>query len=375
MVFRRTERGVDAGPTRAEAADAWALAFHQAQTVPALACAVATAGGVQWATALGTADLELGIPARPEHSFRIGSVSKIITTTAVARLVSQGLLELETPISYWLPDLPPHHRETTLLQLLTHRGGVRHYLPKDLDPGQPGGSIFSRPRWDNAAILAAFIDDDLVGPIGKEVSYSSWGYTLASLVMEKAASQPFLDLIESEVGSRFALPSLKPDRPDLVVPGRVRGYVGTQERRMLQAQFPDAGFADIDGDWANALSLNPAFCWAGAGFVMNMPDLARFGAALLDGPDCRISAAERALLFTPLTEKCDKSPPLGLGWRVDEDDAGRLRWHHAGATQGGRASLVVYPDQGLSIAMAGNCMISPGDVLGPSAELADIFTG
>ncbi|MXO59435.1 serine hydrolase [Altererythrobacter salegens] len=372
-MFRRTERGASEGPTLAGVADAWANAFHQSQTVPALACAVATTGGLQWSTALGTADLELGILAQPEHSFRIGSVSKAITAVAAARLVSQGLLELETPISYWLPDLPPHHRETTLLQLLTHRGGVRHYLPKDLDPNQPGGSIFARPRWDNAAILAAFIDDDLVGPIGKDVSYSSWGYTLASLVMEKAANQPFTDLIESEVGMRFALPSLKPDRPDLVVPGRMRGYVGAQERRMLQAQFPDAGFADIEGDWANAPAVNPAFCWAGAGLLMNMPDLARFGAALIDGPDSRITPAERELLFTPLTEKCDNSPPLGLGWRVDEDGAGRLRWHHAGATQGGRASLVVYPGLALSIAMAGNCMISPGDVLGPSAELTDIF--
>ncbi len=373
MVFRRREREADVCSTRAAAADAWAAAFHRAQPAPALSCAVATPGGVDWSAALGSADLELGIAARSEHSFRIGSVSKVITATAAARLISRGLLDLETPISYWWPDLPPHHRATTLLHLLTHRGGVRHYLPKDLDPHQPGGPIFTRARWDNAAILDAFIGDELVGPIGKEVSYSSWGYTLASLVIEKAANQPFLDIVESEVGACFAVPSLKPDRPGLVVPGRVRGYVAAQERSMLQAQFPGAGFADAEGDWANAPALNPAFCWAGAGFVMSMPDLARFGAALLDGPASRITPAERALLFTPLTAASDKSPPLGLGWRVDEDAAGRPRWHHAGATPGGRASLVVYPEQGLSIALAGNCMTSPGDVLAPSAELADIF--
>jgi CubicO group peptidase (beta-lactamase class C family) len=233
--------------------------------------------------------------------------------------------------------------------------------------------VFTRPRWSRDEILAAFIDDELVGPTGQAVSYSSWGYSLASLIMEAATGESFLDLIDGEIRARFAVHSLLPDQPDRLVPGRARGYVGKRERQMLQAQFPDAGFADVDGDWTNAPALNPAFCWAGAGYLMSMPDLARFGAALLDGPESRLSPAERELLFTPLTAKSDKSPPLGLGWRVDEDDSGRLRWHHAGATPGGRASLVIYPQQGLSIAIGSNCMTSPGDVLGPSARLADIF--
>lgn len=121
------------------------------------------------------------------------------------------------------------------------------------------------------------------------------------------------------------------------------------------------------------MPINPAYCWAGAGFLMSMPDLARFGASLLDGPDRVITSEQRKLLFTPLTAKTDHSPPLGLGWRIDRDHRGRLRWHHAGATPGGRASLVVYPEEGLSIALASNVMTMPGDVLGPSSELADLL--
>src|SRR4029079_18357905 len=132
-------------------------------------------------------------------------------------------------------------------------------------------------------------------------------------------------------------------QPGMIVPGRVRGYVGEDERRWLQERFPDAGRDDPAEGRAHAAPLNPAYCWAGAGFLMSVPEMARFGAALLDGPDSNITPDERALLFTPLTEKTDASPPLGLGWRVDEDAQGRARWHHAGATQGGRAVLVVYP--------------------------------
>lgn len=334
---------------------------------------MADRSGIHWSAALGTSDFELGVPAQCDHRFRIGSVSKVVTTTAAAKLVSRGLVELDTPISYWLPDLPPHHRATTLRQLLTHRGGVRHYLPKDLDPKQPGGPVFTRASWSSTEILSAFIEDELVAPVGEKVSYSSWGYSLASLVLEAAAGQPFLGLIDEQVSRPFGLRSLAPDEPGRLVPDRVRGYVSEEERKRLQAQFPEARFPDAVDGWANAMPINPAYCWAGAGFLMSAPDMAWFGAQLLDGPDTRITPEERALLFTPLTGKTDASPPLGLGWRVDEDPLARLRWHHAGATPGGRAALVIYPAQGLSIAIASNCMIAPGDVLGPASELADIF--
>jgi hypothetical protein len=74
------------------------------------------------------------------------------------------------------------------------------------------------------------------------------------------------------------------------------------------------------------------------------------------------------------TGRTERSPPLGLGWRIDEDYAKRLRWHHAGGQDGARASLVVYPKQKLSIALATTVTQTPGDVNGPSAKIADAFS-
>jgi serine beta-lactamase-like protein LACTB len=341
--------------------------------IPALSAAVADGSGVIWAEAFGKADLEFDVAATTEHVFRLGSVSKAVTATAAARLVTRGLLDLDVPIAYWLPDLPAPHRATTMRQLLTHRGGVRHYDRQDLDPKAPGGRITQRAYTSREDILALFIDDPLVAAPGSEVSYSSFGYTLASFVMEAAAGTEFMRLVMDEIALPFGLPSLAADEVLEIVPLRARGYFAAREFEMFAAAMGDAERPRLRGSFANVTLSNPAFCWAGAGLLMAMPDLARFGAAHLDGPHARISAAERALLFTPLTEANDRSPPLGLGWRVDRDARDRLRWHHAGSTPGGRASLVVYPDLGLSIALASNVMMAPGDVLGPSAELADAF--
>lgn len=344
-------RQAECAPSCSAAANAWARDFFEAQAVPAMAFAVASADGLAWSAAHGLANLELSVPATTGHRFRLGSVSKVITTVAAARLVSRGLLELDTPIAYWLPDLPKHHRATTLRQLFTHTAGVRHYGPQDMDPGAPGGPIIQRHYPDRASILALFIADPLVASPGTRVSYSSFGYTLASLVMEAAAGQDFL----------------------AVIPDRVSGYFTARELEFLALRMPGLPPPAAEGGIANMGHSNPAFCWAGAGLLATMPDLARFGASLLKRPESGITAAERALLFTPLTEGTPEQPALGLGWRVDADKRGRSRWHHAGTTPGGRCGLIVYPEQDLSIALASNTMMTPGDVLGPASELADLF--
>ena len=340
---------------------------------PALSLAVARPDSVVWSAAYGKADLEFDVSATTEHSFRLGSVSKVITTTAAAKLAVRGEFDLDAPIAHYLPDLPGHHCATTTKQLLTHMGGIRHYERKDYDMTEPGGPVYQRVYASNADILALFIEDPLVAPAGTKVSYSSYGYSLASIVLEAAAERPFLELIAAEIGDPFGLASLAPDEPHVVVPGRATGYMAEMDRNMLFGQWPDTARPRLVDGYAKIPSSTPAFCWAGAGFLMTPTDCARFGAALLEGSEEKIGAAERKLLFTVLADATENSPPLGLGWRIDSDESGRLRWHHAGTTPGGRYGLVVYPELGVSVALAGNTMLAIGDVLAPAAALADIF--
>lgn len=345
-------------------ADTVARTLHAAQPTPALSLAVAGPSGL-WTACYGKADLERDIPTTPDHRFRLGSVSKVLTSTTAARLASRGVLDLDAPVSAYLPDLPAQHRQTTLKQLLTHQGGVRHYLGRDADRTAPGGALDGRIYPSNREILATFINDPLVGPPGSQVAYSTFGYTLASLAMEAAAKVAFPDLVKQELGMLASLSSLEADCPISLVPMRVSGYQPSREVKFFYPRAKDG--------WANARQANPAYKWAGGGLVMTPADLARFGAALLDTPGSKLSAGERLLLFTPLTEATKSSPPLGLGWRVDEDPRGRRRWHHAGAQEGGRASLVIYPELRLSVAIASNVATVPGNVLTPSSDLADAF--
>lgn len=328
---------------------------------PALSVAVAKPGGVVWKKAYGHADLELSVAASPDHRFRLGSVAKAVTASLAARLAMKQTVDPGAPIETYLSGLPAHHVGTTLEQLLRHQGGVRHYTGSDFDPSQPGGMIDLRSYPDMASALRLFIDDPLVASPGTSTRYSTFGYTLASAVMEAAAGKPFLRLIADEVAGPLGLGSLAGDNPYAIERGRITGYEPV-------SRFERAS-PGLEGPFANALTANPAYKWAGGGLISDMEDIARFGLAHLT-PGHWNEAALR-LLFTPVPDPGGSGSVLGLGWRVDRDGRGRLRWHHAGTQAGCRASLVVYPAEQLSIAFATNLTGIPGDVLAPTEALAD----
>ena len=231
-------------------------ALMAASPVAALSIAVMRGDELLWAEAFGKADIELDVAATPAHRFRLGSVSKIVTATLAAQMAARGQVDLDGPIARYLPDLPSQHHATTLHQLLTHRGGIRHYTAKD-DSAQAPGPIDKRRYLTNADILAVFIDDPLVAKPGETVSYSTFGYTLASLVLEAAAKLPFLDLIHTQIAEPLRLGSLSADEPTTVVPHRVRGYHPGDLIRRQHSTF--------SGAWGNAPQNNPAYKWAGGG--------------------------------------------------------------------------------------------------------------
>lgn len=347
-------------------ASAVLAALLEEYPIPALSAAVYRNGELLWQDARGSADLELQIAAGPQHLFRIGSVSKIVSAAIGARLAAVGTVDLDAPIAEYRPDLPPAHQGTTLRQLYTHRGGIRHYGPADFDLRAPGGMIDLRFYRDTSEALALFIDDPLVADPGSTVNYSTFGYTLLSAVLESASGKRFVDLIADEVIAPLGLTEFAPDHQFEPVPGRVGFYDLPQLYARLGLTVPDVPVV-------NSVPSNPAYKWAGGGMIASARDVARFGAAHL--ADGYLDAATRTTLFTPATEATSNMPALGLGWRIDEADGFGPRFHHAGNMQGCRAQLALYPQQGLSVALLSNLGGTPGNILAYTDRIASEFTG
>lgn len=377
-VLGTTRRGFSAGlvvgafaakPLLAQAIGSTASAsstlgkIRETLAVPAVSAAVVRSGELIWYEAQGQADIELRVPAQPAHRFRLGSVSKVVTVAIGARLSDAGVVDLDVPIGHYRTNLPAQHRETTLRQLYSHRGGVRHYVEGDLNPTAPGGTVDNRIYRTTDDALAIFINDPLVAAPGTAVNYSTFGYTLISAVLESASGKSFLALLKEQVIAPLELTEFAADEPMALVEGRVRPY------------DPGAAYKDLMPVPAipvvNAYPINPAYKWAGGGMVSSARDLARVGAAHLN--DGYLTKHTRDLLFTPITARTAQMPPLGLGWRIDNVATLGNRLHHAGNIQGGRAQIALYPDHGMAIALMSNLGGIPQDIASYADTIAEAF--
>ena len=97
------------------------------QNLPGLSVAVGIGGDIVWAEGFGWADMEKRVPVAPGMRFRIGHVSKALTSAAVGLLLEKGKLRLEDEVQTYVPEFPTKPWPVTLRQLMGHVAGIRHY--------------------------------------------------------------------------------------------------------------------------------------------------------------------------------------------------------------------------------------------------------
>lgn len=232
-----------------------------ARSTAGLAVAVYREGEPVWVEGIGWADLSVEIPVDPARTrFRIYSVAKPMTATAALRLAEAGSLDPSASIRRYLPGLSDTFAETTALQLGTHTSGVRHYAD-EAEARDPGRC----ETVDDA--LPIFVNDPLVQAPGSGESYSSWGFVLLSAVVASAAGQPFPAAMQRLVFEPAGMEGVAVDDPAADVPERATPYVRTPS----------------ETDFRPAPGVDNSCKWGAGGFVATAEDVARFGAALLDG--------------------------------------------------------------------------------------------
>ena len=155
--------------------------------------AVVKDGKVLFAQGYGYADLETRTPVSPADTlFRIGSVSKLFTWTAVMQLVEQHKLDLDRDINDYLDfKIPPRFgKPITLRDLMTHTPGFED-TARDLLPETAAGTNL-------AQYLKAHIPARIFPP-GKTVAYSNYGAGLAGYIVQRVSGEPFDEYIQRHI--------------------------------------------------------------------------------------------------------------------------------------------------------------------------------
>ncbi len=168
------------------------------QAIPGLAVALVDADGPLWVEGFGHLDGPDSDPVTPDTIFSIQSMSKVFTATAVMQAVAAGRLDLDEPITAYVPEFSVHsafeehpERKITLRMLLSHTAGFTHEAPvgnnNELDPG------------DFDAHVHSISNTWLRFPVGTGYAYSNLGIDLAGYILERVEGEPFADVMRDSL--------------------------------------------------------------------------------------------------------------------------------------------------------------------------------
>ena len=282
---------------------------------------VTRGGSVAAEVAGGLADIEADVPCAPATRFQLCSVSKQFTAAAVMLLAESGQLDLQEPVTRWLPGSLPQWRQVTLHHLLSHTAGVPHWLEgPGLDPAEP------MPISDRLTMIQGA---PLRSEPGGQWHYSSPGFLLAALIVARASGQPYREFVAERILSPLKLTQTTaggvPDKA-------ARGYRDNQP-------VPP---------WDLAAMPGTGDLWSTAG------DLARFTAALHSGE--LVTASSLRMMCTAhaaLDDDDDSEPRLittGYGYGMFTGTfAGHPAFYHPGDNPGYQSFAGWIPDRAASI--------------------------
>jgi CubicO group peptidase (beta-lactamase class C family) len=310
--------------------DALAGHFLVEKRSPGVAVGVVRDGALAWSTALGFADKATARPLTTDTPFRIASITKSFTATAMLQLRDEDRLRLDDPLVEHVPEAraiaDPFGpiEEVTLRRLLTHTSSIQG----DLAPDDPWDWRF----FNDDEVLARLDRVAVLAPPDTGWRYSNLGYQLLGITVGRVVGEPFADYIQrcildvAGLGSTSYFPS-----GDLAA----RSAIGYGPRR-------------YDDDVAPAQKLDSRQLYADGGLWSTVEDLARWiTVQSRTADDDRRGEGDRVLDGRTLREMQratvigadDWSYGQGLGWaatRIGEDI-----WNgHTGSLDGFRASVV-----------------------------------
>ncbi|HXD33304.1 MAG TPA: serine hydrolase [Pyrinomonadaceae bacterium] len=223
----------------------------------------------------GLANMEWNIPNEPDTKFRLGSITKQFTATAILQLAEQGKIKLDGKLSDYLPD---YRKDTggkiTIHNLLTHTSGVPNYTAQ---PGFFQG--VSRNPYAVTEFVQKYASGDLEFEPGSKFNYSNSGYFLLGAIIEKVTGKPYEQVLKENIFDPIGMKNTGYDHYDQVINKRAAGYIKTPK------------------GYQNSPYLDMSIPYAAGSLYSTVEDLYLWDQALND--DKILSAKSKASMFTP----------------------------------------------------------------------------
>lgn len=166
----------------------------------------------------GLANRELDIANAPQTKFRLGSITKQFTSTAILLLEEAGKLSTEDPICKYLDPCPATWQPVTIHHLLTHTSGIPSYT------NQPEYRRAMSQNKTKDQMIAGVRDMALEFPVGEQFRYNNSGYFLLGMIIEKASGKEYADFLRENIFEPLGLKDTGYDVSATILPRRAAGY-------------------------------------------------------------------------------------------------------------------------------------------------------
>jgi CubicO group peptidase (beta-lactamase class C family) len=272
-------------------------------------------------------------PCTAATNFRLASVTKQFTATAVLLQVDRGTVALDDTLDHFFHNAPDYWQRITVHHLLTHTSGLPDYeklIPKGeklIPKGEkliPEGTALQLTDLNVLALLRE-TRKPLFEP-GAKFAYSNSGYTLLGLIVEASADRPFHRFMRTEV---FAPTGM--NQSVLYVAG-----MNSVTDRAYGHELDD------DGNWTRADQSITSAVRGDGGVYSSLNDLQRWLAALDGNSPLRKSSARA--MQTPHIKTDRREDHYGYGWFIG-NYRGERRVMHGGSTRGFSSMLQRFPDR------------------------------
>jgi D-alanyl-D-alanine carboxypeptidase len=273
----------------------------------------------------GSAELENDVRMTVGHVFQLASVTKQFTAAAVLALVQDGRVDLDGPITQYLPNAPVQGRTITVRQLLSHTSGIPDYAES---PRIPALKRLDLPPDSLVALIAT---TPFYFEPGEQMRYSNTGFALLGLLIEQVSGQSYATYVEQRVLRPAGAAQAHFCDPQALVRHLARGYAATPDG-LRPAAF-----------------ISPHLPYAAGGFCGTAVDLTAWNAALHARRGGRMLAhALYVEMVTPGTVAGGRRTRHGLGVALS-DLAGHPAVHHGGDIDGFTTFTAYLPEDSLNI--------------------------
>ena len=289
---------------------------------------------ILWARGFGVEDLNKSTKADANTVYRVGSVSKLFTDIGIMQLVEKGEVDLDAPITDYLPEFRPRSRfkrEITLRQLMSHRSGL---LREPLV-----GNYFDDDEPTLEATVKSIIDSDVIYAPESKIKYSNSAIATVGYVLEKLKGEPFASYLRKNVllpmGLTHSAFEPLPDITDRLADATMWSYDG----RVFDAPTFELGMSPAGSMYAPVV------------------DLGQFMKVLFNdgkGPNGPVIKKEtlQLMLTSQFNDGKDQrhNVGFGIGFSLSEQ-GGYKRVGHGGAVYGFSTQLYALPEVKLGVAV------------------------